>query len=143
MITLNKETLRNPSLAFTGSDEELQELISVLEFELKAEKSGSGLSAIQVNIPYRVAIVRHEKTQVNLYNAKLISKQQPYTFKGEGCLSLPNEFCDTTRFNVIEVENGDGEIMKFSGFIATVVQHELDHFDGILFVDRKVDDKKN
>lgn len=138
MITQNLETLRNPSLDFTGTDEELKTLISLLEFELKSSpgQKGVGLSAIQINVPMRVAIIRHEKTVINLYNAVITKTEQPYTFTNEGCLSFPQKFIDTTRFNLIEVLNGDGTVLKFSGFISACVQHEIDHFNAILYLDR-------
>jgi len=139
MITTNLETLRNPSLPFTGSIDELKELISVLEFELSSsQRKGVGLSAIQINIPLRVAIIRADKTILNLVNAEIIKAEQPFTFKGEGCLSFPGEFKNTTRFNIITVLNGDGEELKLSGFLAVVAQHEIGHFDGEVFLDKAV-----
>jgi len=149
MITTNLETLKQVSEPFSGTEEELQALYDILEHDLGThEVIGSGLSGIQINIPYRVAVIRIVKTIkkhgeeekvlkcYNLYNAEITTKSQPFTFKGEGCLSLPGEFEDTLRYNQITVENGDGEILNFSGFEAVVVQHEMDHWQGILFTDR-------
>jgi len=135
MITKNIETLRNISSNFVGTDAELQNLISTLEFELRATK-GIGLSAIQINIPLRVAIIRYHTTKINLYNAIIKSVEQPYIYKGDACLSLPNIVCDTQRYNLVTIINGDGEEIKLSGFLATAALHEIDHFDGVLITDR-------
>ena len=138
MITQNVQTLKNISVDFIGSEEELKILISLLEFELvnNSEQKGVGLSAIQINIPIRVAIIRNGKEAFNLYNAKIIKQEQPFVFEGEGCLSFPQQYCNTKRFNLIEILNGNGEVLKFSGFLACAVQHELDHWDGIIFTER-------
>ena len=149
MITENLDTLRQVSEPFEGTKEELESLFDCLDKELSNHKiKGSGLSAIQINIPYCVAVIRMEQVykrfgkkekkliSYNLYNAEIIKKEQKTTFKGEGCLSFPGKFEDTIRYNLIEVKNGDGKILKFSGYESVVVQHELDHFDAILFTDR-------
>lgn len=136
MITQNLETLRQVSEPFSGTDAELQELIQCLDFELSKTK-GAGLSAIQISIPYRVCIIR-TNGKYNLYNARIIRAEQPFTFRGEGCLSMPGKFGNTRRFNIITVLNGDGKEIKFSGFDAVVVQHELNHWDGILFTDKEI-----
>jgi peptide deformylase len=151
MITENVDTLRLVSDPFSGTDEELKAMFDCLEHEFKNHAiKGTGLSGIQVNLPYRVAIIRIEREYEahgqkhkslishNLYNAEIIRQEQSFVFKGEGCLSVPGEFKNTKRFNLIEIKNGNGEILKFSGFDAVVVSHEIDHWNGILFIDRKV-----
>jgi len=148
-ITKNINTLRQVSDPFVGTKEELQAAFDCLEYEFKNHPvKGNGLSGIQINIPYKVSIIRIEKeikkfglkkkitTSYNLYNAEITKKEQKFVFKGEGCLSFPGQFKDTVRYNILEVKNGDGEVFKFSGLEAVVVQHELDHVDGILFTDR-------
>lgn len=142
MITTNTETLRTKSSDFTGTPEELKSLFNVLEFELfnAPSKDGVGLSGIQVNVPIRVAIVRTKTTRLNIYNAKITATEQPFTFQGEGCLSVPGVKCSTTRFNIITVTNGDGVETKHSGFDAVVIQHEIGHWDGEIFTDHKIEE---
>lgn len=137
MITVNLEILRTKSLPWDGTPEELADLIAVLDFELTSDpvKGGHGLSAIQVNVPYRVAILRSKNTKIDLYNAEIISAIQPFIFKGEGCLSIPGVHVDTNRYNIIVVKNGDGQEHKLSGFDAVLAQHELSHWDGKLMTD--------
>lgn len=137
MITQDLKTLRQVSEPFNGTEEELKALFECLEFELRtANNRGVGLSAIQINIPIRACIIRGSK-KYNLYNAKIVSSQQRYVFKFEGCLSIPRVTEATARYNLIEVQNGNGETFKVSGFDAVIIQHELDHWDGVLFTDRK------
>jgi peptide deformylase len=148
MITTNEQTLRLKSEPFEGTDEELKDIIRCLEFEMNnSRRPGIGLSAIQIMIPKRVAIIRilykdkklkiDRMQEINLYNAEIIEKKQPFVFKQEGCLSMPNTFCDTDRYNWIKIKNGDGTEEQYSGLVAVAIQHELDHWDGKLVTDRK------
>ena len=138
MVTTNVDTLKNISLDFTGTTEELKTLISLLEFELQSNpgQNGVGLAAIQINIPLRVAIIRNGKEAFNLYKAKIIKAEQPFIFEQEGCLSFPNQYYNTNRYNLIEVLNGNGEILKFSGFNAVIASHEIDHWNSVIFTEK-------
>lgn len=141
MITVNKDILRTKSLPWDGTPEELKALIAVLDFELTTgpEKGGYGLSAIQINVPYRVAILRAKSTKLDIYNAEIIKAEQPFVFKGEGCLSVPGFHCDTNRYNIVVIKNGDGQEYKLSGFDAVLAQHEIAHWDGKLLTDFQVE----
>ena len=143
MITTNIDILRSKSLDFDGTPEQLAALVEVLEFELShaPQRNGAGLSGIQINIPYRVSIIRSKTTKIDLYNAKIIKAEQPFVFKGEGCLSFPNQFADTNRYNLITIVNGDGKEYKYSGFDAVLVAHEIGHWDGDLYIDHKTEAK--
>lgn len=140
MITVNRDILRTKSLPWDGTTEELADLISVLDFELATgpDKGGHGLSAIQINIPYRVAILRSKQTKLDIYNAEIIKAEQPFIFKNEGCLSIPGVRIDTNRYNVITIRNGDGSEHKLSGFDSVLAQHEIAHWDGKLMFDFQV-----
>jgi peptide deformylase len=148
MISTNEQTLRLKSELFEGTEEELKELIRCLEFEMNnSKRPGIGLSAIQIMIPKRVAIIRilykdkrlkiERMQEINLYNAEIIEAKQPFVFKQEGCLSMPNTYCDTDRYNWIKIKNGDGKEEQYSGLVAVAIQHELDHWDGKLVTDRE------
>lgn len=157
MIVTNKSTLRLKSEEFKGSKKELKTLIETLELELEQSKKqgleGVGLSAIQIGIPDKVAIIRY-KTKIkqygekiiieikhDLWNTEIVEKYNKFTFKGEGCLSLPNEYYNTERYNEITIKNGDGEIKRFTGFDAIIIQHEIDHWNGILVCDKQRTEK--
>ncbi len=100
-------------------------------------KKGYGLSAIQIGIPFRVGIVRLPKCKLNLWNPKIIEKSYRFRFQGEGCLSIPGLYIDTARYRDIVVENGDGRKYSLEGVEAIIIQHEIDHMNGRLFLDAK------
>jgi len=139
MIVTDKKILRKKSKEFKGSEEELHKLIRKLESELKNSKiPGVGLSAIQIGIPLRVAIIRYKDININLYNAKIVKQTDPFVFKKEGCLSIPNTFKDTIRFSYIEIKNGDGKLLKLNAYDSIIAQHEIDHWNSIVFTDRTI-----
>jgi len=131
----NEKTLRQVSKSFTGTHEELFKLIKKLEDTLSDYPRGAGLSAIQIGMPIRVSLIRTRKLLLNLYNPKILDKGHFYIFPNEGCLSIPNVFKDTLRHKTITVQNGDGKMYELKGYQAVVVQHEVDHMNGILFID--------
>jgi len=139
MLVTNRETLKSKSVDYDAEEHELVEIVNILEKELEnSEVAGAGLSAIQIGIPVRIAIVRTSKCALTLYNAKILSASDCINFEGEGCLSIPDTYVTTTRMNKIKVKNGNGAIHELEGFEAIVVQHELDHWDGILMTDRSI-----
>ncbi len=111
-------------------------IFSVLEDSLEGV-NGYGLCAVQIGILLRVSIIRLPKCKLNLWNPKIIEKSGRFRFTGEGCLSFPNLFIDTSRYNSIVVENGDGKKYALEGLEAVVCSHEIDHQNGRLFLDAK------
>ena len=103
-------------------------------------KNGIGLAAPQIGIAKDIAIIRLPKISLNLVNAKLVSGFDPATFTDEGCLSFPGRLEDTTRYQEVVVANNLVEPHSFvaTGFIAVACQHELDHLNSTLFIDRKI-----
>ena len=108
------------------TEDELPSIIQALEDDLNPKSwRGVGLSGIQISIPKRVAIIRminkvkvggtkrEIKSYYDLYNAEIIEKDQPFAFKGEGCLSIENKRVDTIRYNRIKIKNGDGKVYDF------------------------------
>jgi len=140
MIITDQKILRQTSIKIEDSNKELLALmIELLEKELKNSKiPGVGLSAIQIGIPLQVAIIRTRDLKLDLYNTEIIKMNGPFIFNNEGCLSIPNLFKDTTRFRIIQIKNGDGSVITLEGYNSVVVQHEIDHFSGILFIDRTI-----
>jgi peptide deformylase len=138
MIITDQKILRQASVKIEDSNKEfLALIIDLLEKELKNSKiPGVGLSAIQIGIPLQVAIIRTRDLKLDLYNTEIIKMNGPFIFNNEGCLSIPNLFKDTTRFRTIQIKNGDGSIITLEGYNSVVVQHETDHLNGILFIDR-------
>ena len=114
------------------------------------ERSGVGIAAPQVYISKRVIIVASrpnlrypdapEMDAVVMVNPEILEFSQATTLCEEGCLSVPNERGQVQRAQSIKVlyHTLTGEVMEstFEGFPARIVQHEIDHLNGILFVDR-------
>lgn len=114
------------------------------------ERSGIGIAAPQVYISKRVIIVASrpnlrypdapEMDAVVMVNPEILEFSQATTLGEEGCLSVPNERGQVQRAQSIKVlyHTLTGEVMEstFEGFPARIVQHEIDHLNGILFVDR-------
>lgn len=109
----------------------------------QSEIPGVGLAAIQIGYPIRAAIVRFDKLSLNLINPKILEFDNPTAFYNEACLSLPGKTINTKRFNQITVEwtNEKGEKKKaaFTGLEAIVLQHEIDHMEGLLITDRQLE----
>jgi peptide deformylase len=143
IITNNEEALRVK--CEDVSPEEVKALILALENELayanRLGKGGIGLAAPQIGIPKNIAIVRMGKENglnLDLVNCKIDQGFDPTLFKEEGCLSFPGRVENTTRFQEVHIVNNLVYPHTFiaTGLIAVVVQHELDHLNQTLFMDR-------
>lgn len=125
--------------------DEANDIIDLLERELKnSADPGVGLAAPQIGINKKVAIIRvKEEKYINLVNPKITEKNNPYINLEEGCLSLPGQVFNTQRYKeIVVVDDLHPNGFVAVGFIATVIQHELDHLDSILISDRSVGKNK-
>lgn len=141
IITNNEEALRVKCEDVLP--EEVAELISTLESELnnanRLGKGGIGLAAPQIGIAKNIAIVRlGTNLDFNLINCKIKAGFDPIPFTNEGCLSFPGRVEDTIRFQEIHITSNLVEPHNFitSGLLAIVCQHEIDHLNSVLFMDR-------
>ena len=105
---------------------------------------GIGLAAIQIGIPQRVIVIdlsKNDEKKNPFYsvNPEIITKSNKDASYEEGCLSVPNQFAEISRPNTCKVKfldyDGDEKIMEVEGLLATCIQHEMDHLEGILFID--------
>lgn len=103
------------------------------------ENNSIGLSANQVGIPYRVLVTRGEPNFA-MFNPKIVFKSREVTLLDEGCLSFPGVVCKIKRSSEIRVRfqmpSGGTTTKVFNGLTAKVIQHEIDHLDGVLFYNR-------
>ena len=105
--------------------------------------NGIGLAAIQIGIPKRIIVMDiskdGNKNPLFFVNPIIKNKDKEKTTYEEGCLSVPNYFAEVDRPKYCEVEyldyNGKKKILKADGLLATCIQHEMDHLEGILFID--------
>ena len=111
--------------------------------ETMRHASGVGLAAPQVGVTKRIIVVEDaegdNKITIVLVNPKITHKKGKTKFC-EGCLSLPGVSSDVIRPELITVEalNLDGDIFKINagGLLARIIQHEMDHLEGVLFIDK-------
>jgi len=105
---------------------------------------GIGLAAIQIGVPKRIIVMdisRDEDKKKPMYfvNPIIKKKDEMKAKYEEGCLSVPDQFAEIERPNACEVEyldyNGKKQLLKADGLLATCIQHEMDHLEGILFID--------
>jgi len=113
---------------------------------------GVGLSAVQAGVPERIIVIDVAKdpdppAPVRLVNPEIIWQADEIVLAEEGCLSLPEYYADVERPAAVEVryldENGETRTIKAEGLLSTVLQHEMDHLEGILFVDHLSAIKRN
>ena len=105
--------------------------------------NGIGLAAIQIGIPKRIIVIdlkiENKKNPLFFVNPVIKNKDNLKSTYEEGCLSVPNQFAQIDRPKKCDVEyidyNGEKKILKAEGLLATCIQHEMDHLEGILFID--------
>jgi len=132
-------TLREKAKRVSKVDASVVKLIDDLA-ETMLAAPGAGLAAPQIGVPLRVFVVKGEENQViGLVNPELL-KGEGVQVGYEGCLSYPGWVGEVARYEdvVIKGRNRHGKEvrLKASGFTSRAYQHELDHLDGILFIDR-------
>jgi len=134
---LGSPVLRTRSRNVETVDEDMRRFITDL-FETMDAAKGIGLAANQVGVPRRVAVVDAEGTRFAMVNP-VITSAEGRARAEEGCLSIPELYGDVTRAERIVLEAIDEEGQRFTleaqGLVARCIQHEIDHLDGILFVD--------
>jgi len=104
---------------------------------------GIGLAAIQVGIPKKIIVIdlskEEEKSPLYFINPKIILRSNTNTTYEEGCLSVPGQFAEIDRPDKCHISyldyNGKQQELKAEGLLATCIQHEMDHLEGILFID--------
>ena len=124
-------------------DSELKNIVRGM-FDLMYEQKGVGLAANQVDLPYRFFIINLEgdpaKAPEYVFINPVISRRGAKVEKEEGCLSFPEIYAPVKRSEkvVLSAYNLDGEEINYDldGFFGRAVQHEYDHLDGVLFIDR-------
>lgn len=134
---LGSPVLRERSAPVAEVDAEVRQLVDDL-FETMVAAEGIGLAANQVGIARRVAVVAVEGTRVAMINP-VIAESSGSESAEEGCLSIPEVYGQVTRPGHIVLEALDREgapvRVEADGLLARAIQHEIDHLDGVLFVD--------
>tara|TARA_B100001063_G_scaffold242627_1_gene271632 strand:- start:1441 stop:1959 length:519 start_codon:yes stop_codon:yes gene_type:complete len=143
IITEPNKLLRQISKSVEKVGEEERKLMDDMLDTMYAA-NGIGLAAIQIGIPKRIIVMdlskeKEKKNPKYFVNPIIKNKDQLKNTYEEGCLSVPNQFAEIDRPSKCEVEyldyNGEKKILKAEGLLATCIQHEMDHLEGILFID--------
>ena len=154
ILTEPNELLRRKSLLVEKVDKDLQKLMDDM-LETMYAAPGIGLAAIQVGVPKRVIVLdiglRNEsednnnekqavkKNPMYFVNPEIITKSINNSTYEEGCLSVPGQFAEIERPDKCHIKYlnyyGEPKELVAEGMLATCIQHEMDHLEGILFID--------
>ena len=134
--------LRQLSYDVEKVDDEIRKLMDDM-LETMYAAPGIGLAAIQIGVPKRVIVIdlskEEEKKPLYFVNPKIITKSKDNSTYEEGCLSVPGQFAEVDRPNQCHFSyldyDGKKKNLKAVGLLATCIQHEMDHLEGILFID--------
>jgi len=134
--------LRQISHEVDKVDNEVRSLVDDM-LETMYAAPGIGLAAIQVGVPKRIIVIdlskEEKKKPLYFINPKITLKSKNNSTYEEGCLSVPGQFAEVDRPDQCHINyldnNGQQKQLKAEGLLATCIQHEMDHLEGILFID--------
>ena len=134
-----EEVLREKSLPVKEITPEILNLIRDMAETMYAT-SGVGLAAPQVGVPKRIIIIDGQEDGLIVLINPIIVESEGEVIEEEGCLSVPEAYSKVRRSSKVTVkalnENGESIEITKEGLMARALQHELDHLEGILFIDR-------
>lgn len=135
---LGQPVLREVAAPVEVFDDELRTFIADL-YETMDTALGIGLAANQVGVARRVAVIDADDQRFAMINPRIVDPSTTTVAGEEGCLSIPDAFGEVTRPEriVLEAQDERGEAfrLELGGLVARAVQHEIDHLDGVLFID--------
>ncbi len=138
VVKIGDSVLREKCMEVHKFNDNLHRLLDNMAETMYAEQ-GVGLAAPQVGIPKRVVVIDTEGELIELVNPVIVESSGNQTGE-EGCLSIPGEYEEVSRAAEVTVRGQDREgreiTLTGSGMLARAIQHEIDHLDGVLFVDR-------
>ena len=143
ILTEPNKILRQKSLEVEKVDKDLQVLMDNM-LETMYAAPGIGLAAIQVGVPKRVIVLdlakkNEPKNPMYFVNPEILNKSKSISTYEEGCLSVPGQFAEIERPDKCNIKYldyfGQSKQIKAEGMLATCIQHEVDHLEGILFID--------
>lgn len=135
--------LNRPSTPVDAVDDGIRKLLSDM-LETMYANDGIGLAAVQVGVHKRcivmdVAVREGRNEPIKLVNPEIVEESQDISVFQEGCLSFPDQYSDVERPEQVIVkyldENGTPQTLRAEGIMATCIQHEIDHTNGVVFVD--------
>ena len=143
ILTEPNKTLREKSLPVEIVDNDLRKLMDDM-LETMYAAPGIGLAAIQIGVPKRVIVLdidqkEGQKNPLFFINPEIVKKSQTNSIYEEGCLSVPGQFAEIERPENCHIKYidyyGEAKEIEAKGMLATCIQHEIDHLEGVLFID--------
>jgi len=148
IIEVPDALLRTQSAPLEGVGDDVRRLIADM-FETMYDAPGIGLAAIQVAVPRRVVIIDLQDPEEEggvpvrrphvFINPVIVERSPAVKIYNEGCLSIPDQYVEIQRPDVVRArwidEAGAEQEREFDGLMSVCLQHEVDHLDGILFID--------
>ena len=143
ILTEPNKILRQVSVPVDNVGKEEQKLMDDM-LDTMYSANGIGLAAIQIGVPKRIIVMDISKDNSKkeprfFVNPIIRNKDNSKSTYEEGCLSVPNQFAEIERPKKCEIEyldyDGIKRVIKAEGLLATCIQHEMDHLEGILFID--------
>ena len=142
IITIPDPVLRKVAAPVPEITDGIQQLLTDMA-ETMYDAPGIGLAAPQINISQRLIVMDCGKDETpelfKMINPEIINRSDELAVLEEGCLSIPDQTADVERPAVVEVKYtdiaGDEKRLTCEGLLAACVQHEVDHLDGVLFID--------
>ncbi len=146
VVTIGDEILREKAKEVTKFDDRIYKLLNNM-METLMKEDGVGLAAPQIGVSKRVIIAYQEENDkvIELINPEIITTSGE-VIDSEGCLSVPGRVGKVSRAKdiVVRGQNADGQPIQInaSGMFARIIQHEIDHLNGILFIDKLEKEEK-
>jgi peptide deformylase len=142
-LTLYPEpVLRKVAEPVAAVDDEVRAVVEAM-FELMGRSNGVGLAAPQVGLQKRILVLNatgKPEDALALVNVQILDRSGPSTIYEEGCLSFPGIYAEVKRPELCKVRatspTGEPIEREFDGFVSRIIQHEYDHLEGVLLVDR-------
>ena len=143
LVLLPDPVLRKNSEPIEQVDEAVRTLADDM-LETMYDAPGIGLAAIQIGVPRRMLVIdcskeEEEKAPMLFINPEIVSRSDEASVYEEGCLSIPDYYAEVERPAQIIVDyidrNGKKQQVEADGLLATCLQHEIDHLNGVLFID--------
>lgn len=143
LIILPDPILRQVSTSLEAINEETRRLAEDM-LDTMYDAPGIGLAAIQIGVPRRMLVLDvskdgEEKTPLVFINPEIVASSDARSVYEEGCLSIPDYYAEVERPAAITVRyldrDGKEQTIEADGLLATCLQHEIDHLNGVLFID--------
>ncbi|MCR9137315.1 MAG: peptide deformylase [Alphaproteobacteria bacterium] len=143
LVLLPDPVLRKKSDPLERVDDEIRALADDM-LETMYDAPGIGLAAIQIGIPHRMLVIDcskedEDKAPIVFINPEIVDSSDERAVYEEGCLSIPDYYAEVERPAEVKVEfidrDGKAQQIEADGLLATCLQHEIDHLNGVLFID--------